>query len=73
MTPEPYRQIERLYQEALGLADGTERSTFVETACEGDEGLLREVQSLLSAHVEIAFEPCRPFSCRCFYCSRMRY
>src|SRR5260370_42402529 len=47
MTPERYRQIERLYHEALELPVGRERAAFVETACAGDEALRREVESLL--------------------------
>jgi serine/threonine-protein kinase len=47
MTPERYRQIERLYHEALELPAGRERAAFVETACAGDEALRREVESLL--------------------------
>src|SRR5712692_4122871 len=50
MTPERYRQIERLYQGALELPAGRERAAFVETACAGDEALRREVESLLGAH-----------------------
>jgi serine/threonine protein kinase/Tol biopolymer transport system component len=49
MTPERWRQIEDLYHAALERAE-SERTGFLEQACAGDEGLRREVESLLSFH-----------------------
>jgi serine/threonine protein kinase len=46
MRPERWEEIERLCNEALER-DGGERASFLESACAGDEALLREVQSLL--------------------------
>src|SRR5262245_25086276 len=42
-------RIEELYHAALERAIG-QRSAFLTEACSGDESLLREVASLLSAH-----------------------
>jgi len=47
MTPERWRQIDRLYQAALER-DATEREAFLDKACAGDEELRREVESLLA-------------------------
>ena len=52
MTPERWQQIEKIYHSALELAEN-ERAAFLEKACAGDEGLRREVESLL-AHEEQA-------------------
>jgi eukaryotic-like serine/threonine-protein kinase len=49
MTPERYQQIGNLYHSVLELAPD-ERPTFLAQACEGDEELLREVQSLVASH-----------------------
>ena len=49
MTPERWREIERLYYAALEL-DAAERAAFLNQACGGDEGLCREVESLLTYH-----------------------
>ena len=49
MTPERWREIERLYYAALER-DAAERATFLNEACGGDEGLHREVESLLAYH-----------------------
>ena len=46
MTPERWREIERLYYAALER-DADERAVFLNEACGGDEGLRREVESLL--------------------------
>ncbi len=51
MTPDRYRRIERIFQEALEQPAGRERAAFVETACAGDEALRREVESVLG-HAE---------------------
>ena len=49
MTPERYRQIGRLYHEALEL-ETRERDGFLVEACAGDEELRREVEALVAAH-----------------------
>ena len=49
MTPERLRQIEELYHSAREREPG-ERGTFLAEACQGDEELRREVESLLSQH-----------------------
>jgi eukaryotic-like serine/threonine-protein kinase len=49
VTPERWREIERLYYEALDR-DAAERAAFLNEACGGDEGLRREVESLLAYH-----------------------
>ena len=46
MTPEQWGEIERLYLAALERDLG-ERAAFLEGACGGDDGLRREVESLL--------------------------
>ncbi len=49
MNPERWQQIEELYHAALERGE-SERPGFLEQACGGDEGLRREVESLLSFH-----------------------
>lgn len=53
MTPERWREIERLYHEAIerDRAAG-DRAAFLEEACAGDEALRREVESLLDHHAQ---------------------
>jgi serine/threonine protein kinase/sugar lactone lactonase YvrE len=51
MTPERWEQVTEIYHTALELAF-EERRDFLETACAGDESLLREVESLLEADRE---------------------
>ena len=46
MTPERWQQIEKLYHAALECKP-SQRSAFLDQACQGDEGLRREVDSLL--------------------------
>src|SRR5215813_6231940 len=48
MTPESHRKICDLYHSASELAPA-EHSAFLDEACGGDEGLRREVESLLAA------------------------
>src|SRR5215813_6870827 len=48
MTPESHRKICNLYNSASELATA-QRPAFLDEACGGDEGLRREVESLLSA------------------------
>ena len=47
MTPERWREVERLYHAALER-DGDQRVAFLTDACDGDAALLREVESLLA-------------------------
>src|SRR6185503_11267832 len=47
MRPERWREIEDLYHQALALKGG-ERAAFLDRACEGDDDLRRELESLLS-------------------------
>lgn len=49
VSPESRRKIEELYQSALDLAPAR-RGPFLDRACEGDQDLRREVESLLSVH-----------------------
>ena len=46
MKPERWRRIEELYHSALER-EPSQRAAFLQGACSGDDGLLREVQSLL--------------------------
>jgi eukaryotic-like serine/threonine-protein kinase len=48
MTPERWLQIARIFDEALGL-EPERRAAFLVEACVGDDGLRREVETLLSA------------------------
>ena len=50
MTSERWRQVEELYYAALERAPG-ERRAFLSDACGLDDGLRREVESLLSQDV----------------------
>ena len=47
MTPERWKQIEKLYHAALER-EPEERSAFLDQACRGDEALRQEVESLLA-------------------------
>ena len=53
-TPETWARIERIFQEALGCAPH-ERASFLAEACEGDESLRQEVESLLAHDGGAAF------------------
>jgi len=48
MTSERWEQIQELFTNVLELPT-RQRTTFLETACRGDAGLLEEVSSLLEA------------------------
>ncbi|HKQ77941.1 MAG TPA: protein kinase [Blastocatellia bacterium] len=50
MTPERWKQIDHLLQEALER-ELAERAAFLEQACGGDDELRREVESLIGFHV----------------------
>ena len=47
MTPERWKQIEKLYHSALKLEPG-QRTAFLKEGCPGDEALRQEVESLLA-------------------------
>jgi serine/threonine protein kinase/predicted Zn-dependent protease len=47
MTPEQYRQVNRICREALDLVPG-DRAVYLAEACGGDAALRREVESLLA-------------------------
>src|SRR5215475_6209617 len=49
MTPERWKQVDQLLQEALGR-DSAERAPFLAGACGDDGALRREVESLLGFH-----------------------
>ena len=51
MTPEPFQQIGRLFDQALERAP-EERATYLEQACGADAGLRAEVEKLLAHHSE---------------------
>ena len=47
MTPERWQKVEQIYHSALER-EPSQRATFLNEACAGDEGLRREVESLLA-------------------------
>ena len=47
MTPERWKEIERLYHAAVKLEE-SRRPDFLKEACGGDKDLRREVESLLA-------------------------
>jgi hypothetical protein len=49
MEPKRWQQVEQLFQAALAVEE-SERGTFLENSCAGDEVLRREVESLLVYH-----------------------
>jgi serine/threonine-protein kinase len=49
MTPERWKQIDRLLELALDQK-ASERADFLDKACAGDKELRREVEALLQAH-----------------------
>ncbi len=53
MEPERWRRVEDLYHSALDRHQN-DRAPFLERACEGDEDLRREVESLLSCNNQAA-------------------
>src|ERR1041384_4152405 len=52
MTPERWKQVEAVFEKALELPAG-KRAQFVQTTCDADEELRREVQSLLDSHARV--------------------
>ena len=51
MTPERWKQVEAVFEQALELSE-TDRAGFFEAKCDGDEELRRQVQSLLDSHAK---------------------
>ena len=49
MTPERWRAVDAVLQAAL-VREPALRDAFINEACAGDDGLRREVESLLAAH-----------------------
>ena len=49
MTSERWRRSEQIYEEALQRLP-TERPTFLESACAGDQTLRRDVERLIAAN-----------------------
>jgi eukaryotic-like serine/threonine-protein kinase len=49
MTTERWKQIEAVFEQALELPLD-QRPAFLQSSCDGDEELHREVQSLLDSH-----------------------
>ena len=49
MTPERWRQVEDIFQAAVGL-EVQDRAQYVSVACAGDINLRRDVETLLSQH-----------------------
>ena len=47
MTPEKFKTLDRLYHAALEV-EPEKRTEFLETACDGDVALQREIESLLA-------------------------
>jgi len=52
MKPERYKEIERLYHLARECTP-EQREAFLRRACDGDEELRQEVESLLAAEGEV--------------------
>lgn len=57
MTPERYKQIDKLFEAALQLTPD-KRSAFLDNACSGDDELRKQVETLLSSdhHVNQSIE-----------------
>ena len=49
MKPERWKQVSDLFQSAIERAP-EERAAFLDESCYGDEGMRREVESLLTSH-----------------------
>jgi eukaryotic-like serine/threonine-protein kinase len=49
VTPERWKQVEALFEQALEVP-AKEQAAFLQTACNGDEDLKREVESFLDSH-----------------------
>jgi serine/threonine protein kinase/Tol biopolymer transport system component/tetratricopeptide (TPR) repeat protein len=49
MTPERWKKVEKVFNSALKQAP-EEQSAYLEQACEGDESLLRQVETLIASY-----------------------
>src|SRR5262245_49762473 len=49
MTTERWQRVKELMDKAIALAPD-DRSSYLDSACNGDTGIRREVDSLLAAH-----------------------
>jgi serine/threonine-protein kinase len=49
MTPERWQRIDHLFHEALAC-EPERRESFLAVACENDEALRLEIESLISSH-----------------------
>ena len=52
MNPERWQEIEKLYNSALGV-EPSQRESFLNEACAGDESLRKEVEQLLASQPQI--------------------
>jgi TolB-like protein/Tfp pilus assembly protein PilF/tRNA A-37 threonylcarbamoyl transferase component Bud32 len=52
MTPERWQKIESIFQAAVDLGRGDERSAFLDRECAGDDELRREVEKLILQYEE---------------------
>ena len=50
MKPERWEKAIDLFQSALETRAPTQRAAFLDEACHDDEGMRREVESLLTSH-----------------------
>src|SRR6267143_1058190 len=57
MTPARWRQVSRIYYDALAR-DSRERVSFLREACRDDEALRQEVESLLAQPASAAWARC---------------
>ena len=55
MTPERWQQVKGVLESVLGLAPH-ERAAFLDQACDGDQSLRQEVESLLASDDQLATE-----------------
>ena len=51
MTSHRWRTVKRIFHDAIDIP-GPERSTFIKRACDGDDGLRFEIESLIVSHEE---------------------
>ena len=49
MTPERWKKVEKVFQSALKQAP-EEQSAYLERACEGDESLRHQVETLIASY-----------------------
>ena len=59
MTPERWQQVNELFHSAL-KREPTLRAAFLYQACDGDEELLKEVESSMNLRLKRRLKFCRP-------------